>query len=81
MHVQISKWGNSLGLRLPRSLAHQIGVVEGQKVSVTAEGAKLIIEAVPTRYRLENILVNMTPDAMRAAFDWGDDVGREIVDD
>ncbi len=31
--------------------------------------------------RLSALLANMTPDAMRAAFDWGDDVGREIVDD
>ncbi|MEO8927013.1 MAG: AbrB/MazE/SpoVT family DNA-binding domain-containing protein [Caulobacteraceae bacterium] len=80
MHVQISKWGNSLGLRLPRALAAQIGVTEGQKVNISAEGAKLTIEAVAPAYRLEDLLANMTPRAMRAAFDWGDDVGGEIVD-
>lgn len=81
MDVQISKWGNSLGLRLPRALARQIGVAAGQRVSVVAQGAKLIIEPVSPAYTLENLLANMTPATMGAAFDWGDDHGREIVGD
>jgi len=81
MHIQISKWGNSLGLRLPRSLAQQIGVSEGQKVRVVADGARLIVEAAPPAWRLEDLLVNMTPEAMGEAFRWGDDEGREVVDD
>ena len=81
MRVQISKWGNSLGLRLPRSLAHQLGISEGQKVNVIAEGARLIVEPVAPIYRLEDLLANVTPESMRDAFDWGDDAGREAVDD
>ncbi len=81
MHVQISKWGNSLGLRLPRALANQIGVGEGQKVNVTAEGGRLIIEPMAPNWRLEDLLVGMTPEAMSAAFTWGEDAGREAVDD
>jgi antitoxin MazE len=81
VHVQISKWGNSLGLRLPRSLAHQLGISEGQKVNVIAEGARLIVEPLAPIYRLEDLLANVTPESMRDAFDWGDDAGREAVDD
>jgi antitoxin MazE len=81
VHVQISKWGNSLGLRLPRSLARQIGVSEGQKVNVVAEGGRLIVEPAAPTWRLEDMLVGMTPAAMGEAFDWGDDKGREVVDD
>jgi len=32
------------------------------------------------RYKLEDLLAGMSPQAMREAFDWGADVGREIVD-
>jgi len=81
MHVQISKWGNSLGLRLPRSLAHQLGISEGQKVNVIAEGARLIVEPVAPIYRLKDLPANVSPESMRDAFDWGDDAGREAVDD
>ncbi len=81
MEVVISKWGNSLGLRLPRALVRQIGVSEGQSVSVVAEGNRLIVEAAAPSYRLEDMLSNVTPDAMRAAFQWDADMGREVVDD
>ena len=81
MQVQLSKWGNSLGLRLPRALAQQIGASEGQKVNIVADGARLIIEPVAPALSLRDLLVNMTPKAMGAAFDWGEDVGRERVDE
>lgn len=81
MQVQISKWGNSLGLRLPRSLASQIGVTDGAKVEITAEGDRLIVTAARPTYRLEDVLANMSPAAAHAAFDWGPDLGREVVDD
>lgn len=32
------------------------------------------------RYTLKDLLVGMTPEAMRKAFDWGPDVGREVVE-
>lgn len=80
MQIQISRWGNSLGLRLPRALAQLIGVSEGQKVNIIADGGRLIVEPASPRYRLEDLVANMTPQAMHEAFDWGDDVGGEIVD-
>jgi antitoxin MazE len=46
MQVRLSKWGNSLGLRLPRVLAQQIGISEGQRVDVFVDGSRLIIEPV-----------------------------------
>jgi antitoxin MazE len=49
-------------------------------VSVTAEGDRLIVRAASPRWALEDLLVNMTPDAMSEAFDWGDDLGLENVD-
>ncbi len=81
MQVQISKWGNSLGLRLPRALAQHIGASQGQKVNIVAEGARLVVEPLAPSWRLEDLLVNMTPAEAHAAFDWGDEVGREIVDE
>jgi antitoxin MazE len=81
MQVLLSKWGNSLGLRLPRALTTEIGVSEGQKVEIRAEHGRLIIEPVRKLYSLEQLMENVTPEAMREAWDWGYDVGREIVDD
>lgn len=81
MQVSISRWGNSLGLRIPKDIAGRVGLSEGDRVEIEAKGDQIIVSLPRPRYRLEDLLVGMTPEAMHAAFDWGPDVGREIVDD
>ena len=81
MEVQVSKWGNSLGVRLPKALAAQVGVADGQRVEVSVEGDRLVISLVKDGYSLANLLANMSPESMRSAFDWGEDRGRERLND
>jgi antitoxin MazE len=77
MHVLLAKWGNSLGLRVPNALARQLGIGEGQRVKVTVERGRLIVAPVAPAYRLKDLLANMNPKAMRAAFDWDAERGRD----
>ncbi len=80
MQVQISKWGNSLGVRVPKDVAAKLGLTEGSRVDVAIEGDRLVISTKRPVYSLEELLVGMTPESMRGAFDWGSDAGRENVD-
>jgi len=32
--MQVAKWGNSLGVRLPMALVHQLGISEGDELLV-----------------------------------------------
>ena len=80
MQVQVSKWGNSLGVRLPKELATRLGISEGSRVEMSAEPDRIVISVARPVYSLEELLVGMTPEAMHEAFDWGVDVGREVVD-
>ncbi len=43
MFTTISKWGNSLALRIPRALAAQLGISENSNVSLELDGDRLII--------------------------------------
>ena len=43
MNVQISKWGNSLALRIPTNLAKEIQLKDGDKVEVTLSGDGALI--------------------------------------
>jgi len=81
MQVQISRWGNSLGVRIPRDVARRAGLSEGSRVEIEAEDNRIVIAPSAPRYRLADLLEGMTPEAMREAFDWGPDVGREAVDE
>jgi antitoxin MazE len=80
MQVQVARWGNSLGLRIPKDVVRRTGLREGDRVDVEAEGDRIIISPARRRYVLADLLKGMTPEAMRQAFDWGPDRGREIVE-
>ncbi|NJO34359.1 MAG: AbrB/MazE/SpoVT family DNA-binding domain-containing protein [Rhodospirillales bacterium] len=82
MQMHITRWGNSLGVRIPKDLARQLGMTEGTVVDVTVEGDRLVLKTASPGYSLDQLLEGMTPDAMHQALDWGgwdDDVGREDV--
>ena len=80
MQVMVARWGNSLGLRIPKDIATRTGLCEGARVEVVAEGDRIVITPARPRYVLADLLQGMTPEAMREAFDWGPDKGREIVE-
>jgi antitoxin MazE len=80
MQVHVTRWGNSLGVRLPKELAMRLGISEGSRVEMTADPGRIVISVARPVYSLEELLVGMTPEAMHEAFDWGEDVGREAVD-
>jgi antitoxin MazE len=79
MRTQIAKWGNSLAVRLSREIAEAAKLTEGTSVELAVENNAVVIRPIYPRYRLEDLLVGMTPKAMREAFDWGLDVGSEDV--
>lgn len=80
MKGRIARWGNSLGVRIPRDIAGRVGLADGTTVEIEARGDRVVISPSRPRYRLEDLLVGMTPKGMHKAFDWGPDRGREVVD-
>ena len=80
MQVRVSRWGNSVGLRIPKELAEQFGLVDGTQIEMRAERDGLMLSPARPRFKLEDLLEGMTPEAMHEAFDWGPDVGRERAD-
>jgi antitoxin MazE len=80
MEAQVARWGNSLGVRIPKQIAERAGLREGARVEIAAEGDRIVITHTRRRYHLAELLQGMTPEAMREAFDWGPDRGREIIE-
>ena len=50
------------------------------KVHVAKGGATIIISVERPVYTLDELLEDMTPEAVRDAWSWGLDVGREFVE-
>ncbi|OGL15345.1 MAG: multidrug transporter MatE, partial [Candidatus Rokubacteria bacterium RIFCSPLOWO2_12_FULL_71_22] len=61
MQTRIQKWGNSLGLRIPRSLALEARVEEGATVDLSVENGRLLVRPVRVRtYSLRRLLGEVT---------------------
>ncbi len=79
MQTRIQKWGNSLGVRIPRALAEEVGVGPGTEVSLSAHEGELIMKpSLPTRFRLDDLLETITPENRHSQVDTGEPVGNEI---
>jgi antitoxin MazE len=54
--MRIAKWGNSLAVRLPAKLVQQLGVKEGDEVSLTLKGEGAIEIETKKRPTAEELL-------------------------
>lgn len=75
--TQISKWGNSLGLRLPKSVALEAQVDEGDAVTVSVKNGAIIVRPSRPTYSLEQLVARITPQNRHDESDWGTRAGRE----
>lgn len=80
VEVTVSKWGNSLALRLPKEILNQQHVKEGDVLSVESEGAVIMLKKSRkiTRYHLSDVLDGFKSGSACPAYDWGDPFGREL---
>lgn len=83
--VQVSKWGNSAAIRLPKAVLEALGIGPGSRVNLTLKDGRAFIEpARPDVVTLEWIVSEMDrlgPENEPETVDWGPDVGSEIIDD
>lgn len=78
MQTKVQKWGNSLGVRIPRGLAEEVGLGAGTEVSLTAKDGELVLKpAVPSQLRLADLLEAITTENIHASVDTGDAEGAE----
>ena len=78
MKTKIQKWGNSLGLRIPKSFARETAIEDGSEVDLSVEGDNLIIRPVgPPKYDLEELLSHVTEDNRHDEISTGEAVGKE----
>lgn len=78
--AQMAKWGNSLAVRVPKDIAEQAHLKEGDAVEIKAAKGKIELrraERIPT---LKELVAQITPENRHPETDWGPDVGREKVE-
>lgn len=78
MLTKVQRWGNSLGLRIPRSFAADARVGPGSLVDISLVRGGLMVRAVhPKRYRLDDLLKGVSRRNLHTEVSSGPPVGRE----
>lgn len=79
--ASVQKWGNSLAVRIPQSLAGQIEVSEGTVVELSVRDGELIVRPDrPNKLSLGMLLKDCKQSQLHGETDFGSDMGREIID-
>ncbi len=78
MVTKIQKWGNSLGLRIPKSFALEVRVKPGSQVDLAVDNGSLVIRPLkPGKHSLDALLAKMNSANLHAEADWGGPAGKE----
>jgi antitoxin MazE len=78
--AQLAKWGNSLAVRIPKAVAEEARMREGDSVVVEALDGRIEVrrgEKIPT---LEELVAKITPQNRHKETDWGPACGKEIIE-
>ena len=76
MTIRVQKWGNSLGVRIPKAIARQNQISEGTELEVVSKNGGVVLRA-PKAPSLKQLLAEMRPSNRPQLVNWGKPVGKE----
>jgi antitoxin MazE len=74
----VSKWGNSLAVRIPQAIAKEARLNEGDclAMNLDRDGA-IVLRSARRRYELSELVSRITPRNRHGETDWGKPRGKE----
>jgi len=79
MITKIQKWGNSLAVRIPRSVAQDSHMGSGKEVEVVVQDGRIVIAPVRRRhFTLDDLLKGVTAKNRHSEIATGPAAGREV---
>ena len=77
MKATIQKWGNSLGVRIPKVIADDLELVNGSEVELLEDSDKIIIQP-HRKLNLNDLLSAIDDDNLHGEVNSGEPVGKEL---
>lgn len=79
METKAKKWGNSLGVLVPKGIAEQAGVAVNDRLNIEVDNGAIVLKLRRRqKYRLNDLLKGITKENMHDEIDFGGPVGREV---
>ena len=78
-HATVQRWGNSLGIRIPKDIALSSNIGEGTRVVMAVENGEIVLRVALPRYDLNELLERATPEKRHEEIDFGGPQGKEAI--
>ncbi|MGA2695937.1 MAG: AbrB/MazE/SpoVT family DNA-binding domain-containing protein [Terriglobales bacterium] len=78
--AQVLKWGNSLAVRIPKSVAEVARVKEGDPLRIKAVKGRIEFRSEDPIPTLAELVAKITPENRYPETKWGPARGKEIVE-
>lgn len=76
--VTVSKWGNSLAVRIPQSVARQASINEGDSLALDLDGqGRIVLHPTQRKYVLSELVSRIKPKNRHRETGWGRPQGGE----
>ncbi len=74
----VSKWGNSLAVRIPRAIAKEARLNEGDSLALDLDrDGGIVLRPLRRRYELSDLVSRITSKNRHRETDWGQPQGEE----
>jgi len=70
MRTQVIKWGNSLAVRLPRSLVSSLKLTEGTEIELQICRNGIVLKGAKPRYELSELVKGITRENCHGEDEW-----------
>lgn len=78
MLASVSKWGNSIALRIPAAIAKSLHLSDGVRVQLAIENGSLVVRPEPKTFDLEAMLAGITAENLHPETETGLVLGDEF---
>jgi antitoxin MazE len=76
--AQLSKWGNSLAVRIPRTILKEARLAEGDRLSLHLVGdGSIVLRSGRPAYSLKQLVRGIKPGNRHRETNWGPSKGKE----
>lgn len=79
MEIHLKRWGNSLGLRIPKGIADAAGLKADDAVSIDTAQEGFIVKKARRKYILAELLSKVTKENRHDVVDWDGPKGKELL--
>lgn len=78
MVTAVKRWGNSLGIRIPKVIAEQMDISDGVNISIQIKNDMIELTKVPKKMTLKEKIENISTENLHNEVSTGSPIGNEV---